>query len=123
MRRVQGVIRFNLKDWLKPYIEMNTELRQKAKNNFEKYFFKLMNNPVFQKTMKNVIKYRDNKLVIIEWRRNYLVFERNYHTRKFFIEYLLAIEMKKKKQILMNNPVYLGLSVLDPSKTVMYEFW
>ena len=102
---------------------MNTELRQKAKNNFEKYFFKLMNNPVFQKTMKNVIKYRDNKLVIIEWRRNYLVFERNYHTRKFFIEYLLAIEMKKKKQILMNNPVYLGLSVLDPSKTVMYEFW
>ena len=123
MRRVQGVIRFNLKDWLKPYIEMNTELRQKAKNNFEKYFFKLMNNPVFQKTMKNVIKYRDNKLVIIEWRRNYLVFERNYHNRKFFIEYLLAIEIKKKKQILMNNPVYLGLSVLDPSKTVMYEFW
>ena len=116
------MIKFNLKDWLKAYIEMNTELRQKAKNNFEKYFFELMNNPVFPKTMKNVRNHRDNKLVITEWRRNYLVFERNYHAKKFFIEYLLAIEMKKN-QILMNKPVYLGLSELDPSKTVMYEFW
>ena len=101
---------------------MNTELRQKAKNYFEKDFFKLMNNAVFGKTMENVRKHRDIKLVTTERRRNYLVSEPNYHTTKFFTENLLAIEMRKT-QILMNKPVYLGLSILDLSKTVMYEFW
>ena len=101
---------------------MNTKLRQKAKNNFEKDFFKLMNNAVFGKTMENVRKHRNIKLVTTERRRNYLVSEPNYHTTKFFTENLLAIEMRKT-QILMNKPVYLGLSILDLSKTVMYEFW
>ena len=64
----------------------------------------------------------DIKPVTTETRRNYLVSEPNYHTRKFFAEHLLAVEMKKT-QILMNGPVYLGLSILDLSKTVMYEFW
>ena len=64
----------------------------------------------------------DIKPVTTETRRNYLVSEPNYHTRKFFTEHLLAVEMKKT-QILMNGPVYLGLSILDLSKTVMYEFW
>ena len=76
---------------------MNTKLRQKAKNNFEKDFFKLMNNAVFGKTMENVRKYRDIKLVTTERIRNYLVSEPNYHTTKFFTENLLAIEMKKLK--------------------------
>ena len=75
---------------------MNTELRQKAKNNFEKDFFKLMNNAVFGKIMGNVRKYRDIKLVTTERRRNYLVSESNYHTTKSFTENLLAIEMKLK---------------------------
>ena len=101
---------------------MNTKLRKKAKNNFEKDFFKLMNNAVFGKTMENVRKHRNIKLVTTERRRNYLVSEPNYHTTKFFTENLLAIEMRKT-QILMNKPVYLGLSILDLSKTVMYEFW
>ena len=101
---------------------MNNKLRQKAKNNFEKDFFKLMNNAVFRKTMENVRKHRDIKLVTTERRRNYLVSEPNYHTTKFFTENLLAIEMRKT-QILMNKPVYLGLSILDLSKTVIYEFW
>ena len=101
---------------------MNTKLRQKAKNNFEKYFFKLMNNAVFRKTMKNVRKHRNIKLVTTERRRNYLVSEPNYHTTKFFTENLFAIEIRKT-QILTNKPVYLGLSILDLSKTVMYEFW
>ena len=74
--------------------------------------------------MENVRKYRDIELVTIERRRNYLLSELNYHTRKIFTENLLAIEMKKKQQILlMNKPVYLGLSILDLSKTIMYEFW
>ena len=81
-----------------------------------------MNNAVFGKTMENVRKHRDIKLVTTERRRNYLVSEPNYHTTKFFTENLLAIEMRKT-QILMNKPVYLGLSILDLSKTVMYEFW
>ena len=76
----------------------------------------------FGKTKDNVKKNRNIKLVTTERRRNYLVSEPNYHTTKFFTENLLAIEMRKT-QILMNKPVYLGLSILDLSKTVMYEFW
>ena len=99
---------------------MNTKLRQKAKNNFEKDFFKLMNDAVFGKTMENVRKRRNIKLVTTERRRNYLVLEPNYHSTKFFIENLLAIEIRKT-QLLMNKLVYLGLSILDLSKTVMYN--
>ena len=90
---------------------MNTELRQKAKNNFEKDFFKLMNNAVLRKTMENVRKHRDIKLVTTETRKKYLVLEPNYHTAKLFTENLLAIKMKKT-QILMNKPVHSRLSVL-----------
>ena len=99
---------------------MNTKLRQKAKNNFEKDFFKLMNDAVFGKTMENVRKRKNIKLVTIERRRNYLVLEPNYHSTKFFKENLLAIEIRKT-QLLKNKLVYLGLSILDLSKTVMYN--
>ena len=71
-----------------------------------------MNNAVFGKTMENVRKYRDIKLVTTERRRNYLVSEPNYHTTKFLTEHLLTIETKKT-EILMNKPVYLGLSILE----------
>ena len=81
-----------------------------------------MNNAVFGKTMKNVRKHRDIKLVTTERRRNYLVSQSNYQTTKLFSENLLAIEMKKLK-VKMNKPVYLGLSILKISKTLMYEFW
>ena len=70
---------------------MNSKLRQKTKNNFDKDFFKLMNNTDFGKTMKNMRKHRNIKLLTTERRRNYLVSEPNYHTRKFFTENLLAI--------------------------------
>ena len=81
-----------------------------------------MNNTVFGKTMENVRKHRGIKLVTTERRRNYLVSEPNYHTTNFFTENLLATEMKKT-EITMNKPVYLALSILDLSKTAMYEFW
>ena len=76
---------------------MITDLRTEAKSEFEKELFKLMNNAVFGKTMENVRKHRDIKLVTTERRRNYLVPEPNYHTTKFFTEHLLVIKMKKKK--------------------------
>ena len=99
LKKVHRVIKFNQNAWLKPYIDMNTKLRQKAKNNFEKDFFKLMNNAVFGKTMENVRKHRDIKLVTTERRRNYLVSEPNYHTTKFFTENLLAIDLKKSRYL------------------------
>ena len=102
------MIKFNQKDWLKPYIEMNTKLRQKTKNDFEKDFLTLMINSTFGKTMKNVRKYRGIKLITAERRTNFLVSGPNYHTTKLFTENLLAIEMKKI-QITMNKPVYLDL--------------
>ena len=78
---------------------MNTDLRKKAKNDFEKYFLKLMNNVAFGKTMENVRKHRDIKLTTTERRRNYLVPEPNYHPTTFFTEHLLAIEMKRNRNI------------------------
>ena len=89
---------------------------------YEKDFFKLMNNAAFGKTMENVRKHRDFKLVTTERRRNYLVSEPNQHSTKFFEENLLAMEMKKT-EILMNKPVNLGPSVLGFSKILMCEFW
>ena len=75
------------------------------------------------KTLENVRKHRDIKFFTRERRRNYLVSEPNYHTTKFLTDYLLAIEMKKTTKILINKPVYLGLSILELSKILMYEFW
>ena len=81
-----------------------------------------MNNAVFGKTMENIRKHRDIKLVTTDKRRNQLASEPNYHTTKYFSESLMAIEMKKTK-VKMNKPIYLGMSILDISKTLMYEFW
>ena len=100
----------------------NTKLRIKAKNDSEKDFFKLIDNPVFGKTIENVRKHRDIKLVTTDKRRNQLVSEPNYHTTKWFSEDLLATEMKKTK-VKINKPVYLGLSILDISKILTYIFW
>ena len=102
---------------------MNTKLRTEAKNDFARDFFKLMNNAVFRKTMENVRKHRDIKFVTTDKRRNQLASEPNYHTTKYFSENLMAIEMKKKKKVKKNTQIYLGMSILDISKTLMYEFW
>ena len=81
-----------------------------------------MSNAVLGKTMENVRKHRDIKLVTTDKRRNQLVSDPNYHTTKWFSKNLLGIEMTKTK-VKMNKPVYLGLSILGISKTLMYEFW
>ena len=95
-KRAHIVIKFNQKAWLKPYTDINTELRKKAKNYFQKDYFKLMNNALSEKIMENVGKYRDIKLLTTNARKNYLVPEQNYQTTNFFSENLLAINEKKK---------------------------
>ena len=89
------VIKFNQKALLEPFIKINTDLRKIASNDFEKNFFKLMNNAASGKTKENLRKHRNIKLVTTERRINYLVLEPNYHTTKLFTENLLAIQMKK----------------------------
>ena len=121
LKKLYRVIIFNQKSRLKSHIDMNAKLRQKAKNNFEKSFFKLINNAVFRKNMENVRKHRNAKLVTTEKRRNYLVSESNYHTTIFFTKNLLAIEMRKT-QTLIHEHAYLGLSILDQSKIVTYDY-
>ena len=122
LKKVHRIVEFHQESWLKPHIDMNTELRKIAKNDFEKDFFKLMNNAVFGKTMENVRKHRDIKLVITDKKRSKLVSEPNYHTMNYISEDLSIIEMKLTK-LKMNKLVYLGLSILEISKLLMYEFW
>ena len=122
LEKIHRVIEFNQEAWLKPCIDMNTELRKEAKNDFEKDLFKLMNNSVFGKTMENIRKHRDIKLVKTDKKRSKLVSEPNYHTINLISEDLSIIEMKKTK-VKMSKPNYLGLSILEISKTLMYEFW
>ena len=100
---------------------MNTELRKKTQNEFEKNFFKLMKNNFF-KTMENVRNHSEIKLVTSDKRRKILVSEPNYHSHKNFSEYLMAIETKKTR-VKIAKPLYLGMSILDISKKLMYEFW
>ena len=101
---------------------MNTKLRKNAKNEFEKNFFKLMNNSVFGKTMENVRNHKNIKLVTSGKSRKRLVSEPNYHSHKRFSDQLMAIEMKKTR-VNMIRPLYLGMSISDIRKTLMYEFW
>ena len=122
LKKIHKIIEFNQKAWLKPYIDMNTELRKLAKDGFEKDLFKLMNNAVFGKTMENIRKQRNMKLVTSDKKRNKLVSEPNYHTINYISEDLSIIEMNKTK-VKMNKPIYLGLSILNISKILMYEFW
>ena len=103
-KKIHRVIEFNQKEWLKPYIDMNTELRKAAKNDFEKDLFKLMNNSVFGKKMENIRKHRDIKLVTTDKKKSKLVSEPNCHTINLISEDLSIIEMKKTK-VKMNKPI------------------
>ena len=95
---------------------MNIKKRIEAKNEFEKKFFKIMINSDFRKTMENMRKHRDIKLMTTDEKRSKLIPEPNHHITKRFSKNLLAVEMKKTK-VKMNKPVYLGVSILDISKT------
>ena len=107
---------------MKPYIDVNTRLRKKAKNGFEKEFFKLKINAFYGKTMENPRNHRDIRIVTTYKRKCILASEPNYHSTKYISKDLLIMEMKKT-EVKMNKPLYLGQAILDISKTLMYEFW
>ena len=122
LKKIHRGIKFIESEWMKPYIEMNTNLRTKAKNNFEKDFFKLMNNSVFGKTMENIRNRVNVKLVNTKEKLRKLVAKPNLKSPpKIFSENLVSVHMKKTS-LTMNKPVYLGMCILDLSKTIMYDF-
>ena len=114
-------IKFKESPWLEKYISLNTKLRTESKNEFEKNFFKLMNNSVFGKTMENIRNRVDVKLVNDKKRAEKLSAKPNYKHCNIFSENLVAIHMKKTK-LDFDKPVYLGMCILDLSKTLMYDF-
>ena len=114
-------IKFEESDWMRQYIDLNTRFRAEAKNEFEKEFFKLMNNSVYGKTIENLRKRVDISLVTSQKKAKRLTAKPNFKKCSIFSENLCAIEMRKT-QIYFNKPVYLGMCILDLSKTLMYDF-
>ena len=106
---------------MKEYIDFNTKLRTAAANDFEKDFYKLVNNSVFGKTMENIGKHRNIKLVTNREAYLKVVMKPNFKSGTLFGANLMGCEMGKIK-VVMNKPVYLGQAILDLSKIVMYEF-
>ena len=119
--KVHRVLEFNQSPWLKQYIDFNTEKRKNAKNAFEKDFFKLMNNSVFGKTMENIRKRVDVRLVTDEKKLLKYVSKPTYVSSKIFNENLVAVH-KIKETLTLNRPAYVGMCILDLSKTLMYDF-
>ena len=121
LKKVHRVIEFQQSKWMTAYIMLNTRLRKDAKNEFEKDFFKLMNNSVFGKTMENIRNHKDMKLVTSDKKYLKYVMKPNFKDGHPFSKHLFAVEMGKT-EIKMNKQVYLGQAILDLSKTLMYEF-
>ena len=121
LTKIHRVLEFNQSPWLKQYIDFNTEKRKNAKNAFEKDFFKLMNNSVFGKTMENIRKRVDVRLVTDEKKLLKLASKPTYVSSKIFNENLVAVH-KIKETLTLNRPAYVGMCILDLSKTLMYDF-
>ena len=121
VKKVHRVLEFNQSPWLKQYIDFNTLKRTQAKNSFEKDFFKLMNNSVFGKTMENIRKRVDVRLITDEKKLLKMVSKPTYVNSKIFNENLVAVH-KIKETLTLNRPAYVGMCILDLSKTLMYDF-
>ena len=121
INKVHRVLEFNQSPWLKEYISFNTIKRTQAKNSFEKDFFKLMNNSVFGKTMENIRKRVDVRLITDEKKLLKMVSKPTYVSSKIFNENLVAVH-KIKEMLTLNRPAYIGMCILDLSKTLMYNF-
>ena len=121
MNKIHRVLEFDQSPWLKQYIDFNTEKRKNAKNAFEKNFFKLMNNSVFGKTMENLRKRVDIRLVTEEKKLLKLTSKPTFVSCKIFNKYLVAVH-KIKETLTVDRPAYVGMCILDLSKTLMYDF-
>ena len=121
LTKVHRVLEFNQSPWLKQYIDFNTEKRKNSKNAFKKDFFKLMNNSVYGKTMENLHKRVDVRLITNEMKLLKMASKPTYVSSKIFNENLVAVH-KIKETLTLNRPAYVGMSILDLSKTLMYDF-
>ena len=121
IKKIHRVLKFDQSPWIKQYIDFNTKKRKHAKNTFEKDFFKLMNNSVFGKMMENLRKRVDVKLVTNEKKLDKLTSKPTYVSSKIFNENLMAVH-KIKETLTLNRPAYVGMCILDLSKTLMYNF-
>ncbi|KAE9521648.1 hypothetical protein AGLY_017944 [Aphis glycines] len=120
--KIHRVLEFSQSPWLKVYIDFNTDLRSKAKNEFEKDYFKLMNNSVYGRTMMNVRNHVDIRLCSNEAKLEKLIVKPNFDRRTIFTENLVAIHMKRT-EIFFKQPIYIGMCILDLSKSLMYDFY
>ena len=121
LRKVHRVIEFQQSRWMKAYIILNTRLKKDAKNEFEKDFFRLINNSAFGDKMENIRDHKDMKLVASDKKYRKYVMKPNFKDGHPFSKYLFAVKMGKT-EIKINKPVYLGQAILDLSKTLMNEF-
>ena len=121
LTKVHRVLEFDQSPWLKKYIDFNTEKRKNAKNAFEKDFFKLMNNSVYGKTMENLRKRVDVRLITDDKKLLKIASKPTYVSSKIFNENLVAVH-KIKETLTLNRPAYVGMCILDLSKTLMYDF-
>ena len=122
IKKINRVIEFRHKQWLKPWIDFNTEKRKNATSDFEKDMYKLMNNAVYGKTMENVRNHIDFELVDTPERYQKCVNNPNFKYRHIINENLIGVE-KAKSVVKLNKPIYVGMSILDLSKQHMYSFY
>lgn len=121
VKSVHKILQFNQSNWLKGYIDFNTEKRKIAKNDFEKDFYKLLNNAMFGKTIENIRKRKNLELVCNDKRLNRLISKPTFSNRIIYNENLCAVELEKES-VYFNKPIYIGFSVLELSKVLMYKF-
>ena len=121
LKKIHRVLEFDQSPWLKQYIDFNTQKRSQAKNAFEKDFFKLMNNSVFGKTMENIRKRVDVRLITDGKKLLKMSSKPTFVCSKIFNENLVAVH-KIKEVLTLNRPAYVGMCILDLSKTLMYDF-